>query len=110
MTKTTIEWTDVSWNPIRGCSLVSAGYANCYAMTQAHRFSGEDQPYGGLTELGPRGPCWAQASVELLCAVPDAGQRLAWALELAAACPFRLVANADLAAALLRQVVLVRRG
>lgn len=57
-TLTSIEWTDVSWNPVRGCSLVSAGCANCYAMKQAHRFSGAGQPYAGLTELGPHGPRW----------------------------------------------------
>ena len=57
-TKTSIEWTDVSWNPVRGCSLVSAGCANCYAMKQAHRFSRAGQPYEGLTELGPHGPRW----------------------------------------------------
>lgn len=55
---TTIEWTDVTWNPVRGCSLVSAGCQNCYAMKQAHRFSGPDQPYEGLTEIGTHGPRW----------------------------------------------------
>ena len=55
---TTIEWTDKSWNPVRGCDLVSAGCTNCYAMHFAHRFSGEGQPYEGLTRLGPRGPVW----------------------------------------------------
>ena len=55
---TTIEWTDTVWNPVRGCSLVSAGCANCYAMKQAHRFSGKGKPYEGLTELGPQGPRW----------------------------------------------------
>jgi len=57
-TTTTIQWTDRTWNPVRGCSLVSAGCANCYAMKQAHRFSGAGQPYAGLTELGPHGPRW----------------------------------------------------
>lgn len=57
-TSTSIEWTDVSWNPVRGCSLVSAGCANCYAMKFAHRFSGAGKPYEGLTELGPHGPRW----------------------------------------------------
>lgn len=55
---TTIEWTDATWNPIRGCSLVSAGCKNCYAMKQAHRFSGPGKPYEGLTEIGPHGPLW----------------------------------------------------
>jgi protein gp37 len=46
---TGIEWTDDTWNPIRGCSRVSAGCMNCYAETTAHRFSGEGLPYEGLT-------------------------------------------------------------
>lgn len=53
-----IQWTDVTWNPVRGCSMVSAGCQNCYAMKQAHRFSGKGKPYAGLTEMGPNGPRW----------------------------------------------------
>lgn len=56
--KNSIEWTDVSWNPVRGCSLVSEGCRNCYAMKQAHRFNGPGHPYEGLTEMGPNGPRW----------------------------------------------------
>ncbi len=37
---TTIEWATKTWNPVRGCALVSEGCRNCYAMRQAHRFSG----------------------------------------------------------------------
>lgn len=55
---TKIQWTDRTWNPVRGCSLVSAGCANCYAMKQAHRFSGMGRPYENLTEVGPKGPRW----------------------------------------------------
>jgi len=47
--KTKIEWTDATWNPVRGCTKVSAGCDNCYAMTVAHRFAGPGQPYEGLT-------------------------------------------------------------
>lgn len=36
---TTIEWTDATWNPVRGCSRVSPGCDHCYAMGQAHRFN-----------------------------------------------------------------------
>ena len=36
-TATTIEWTEETWNPVTGCSKVSAGCANCYAETMAHR-------------------------------------------------------------------------
>lgn len=30
-----IEWTDATWNPITGCTLVSEGCRNCYAATLA---------------------------------------------------------------------------
>jgi protein gp37 len=33
-----IEWTDATWNPVRGCTKVSPGCANCYAETFAERF------------------------------------------------------------------------
>ena len=49
--KTKIEWTDASWNPVRGCSRVSEGCRNCYAERQAARFSGPGQPYNGLVAL-----------------------------------------------------------
>lgn len=48
---TTIEWTDRSWNPVRGCSRVSPGCDHCYAMNFAHRFSGAGKPYEGLTTI-----------------------------------------------------------
>lgn len=37
--KTTIEWTDATWNPVRGCSRVSEGCRNCYAERTALRFA-----------------------------------------------------------------------
>ena len=36
----TIEWTDATWNPVRGCSKVSPGCKHCYAETFAERFRG----------------------------------------------------------------------
>lgn len=51
-TNTKIEWTDATWNPLRGCSRVSAGCVNCYAEGVAHRFGGPGQPYEGLTTNG----------------------------------------------------------
>lgn len=48
---TKIEWTDRTWNPVRGCSRVSDGCTNCYAMGQAHRFSGAGKPFEGLTTI-----------------------------------------------------------
>ena len=35
-----IEWTDATWNPVRGCTKVSPGCKNCYAETFAERFRG----------------------------------------------------------------------
>lgn len=35
--KSGIEWTDATWNPIVGCSIVSPGCTNCYAMKMAAR-------------------------------------------------------------------------
>ena len=32
---TSIEWTERTWNPVRGCSIVSPGCVNCYAMKQS---------------------------------------------------------------------------
>src|SRR6202035_4842986 len=47
--KTKIEWTDVTWNPVRGCTKISAGCLHCYAETFAERFRGvRGHPY----ELG----------------------------------------------------------
>ncbi len=41
-----IEWTDATWNPVRGCSKVSPGCANCYAESFAERFRGvKGHPY-----------------------------------------------------------------
>lgn len=49
--KTGIEWTDATWNPLAGCSLVSPGCTNCYAMGHAARLL--DKPgshYEGTTK------------------------------------------------------------
>jgi protein gp37 len=41
MKKTKIEWADVVWNPVTGCTKVSEGCRNCYAEGIARRFWGE---------------------------------------------------------------------
>lgn len=66
-TNTSIEWTDVSWNPIRGCSRVSAGCDNCYAAAVAYRFSGRGKPYEKLATRRNGKPDWT-GSLRL---VPD---------------------------------------
>lgn len=53
MGDTSIEWTDKTWNPVRGCSRVSDGCRNCYAERTAARFCGPGQPYEGLAVQRP---------------------------------------------------------
>lgn len=53
--RSSIEWTDATWNPIRGCSRVSQGCVNCYAESVAARFSGPGQAYEGLIHPKTRG-------------------------------------------------------
>ena len=38
--KSQIEWTQATWNPLAGCTKVSPGCKNCYAIRDAHRMSG----------------------------------------------------------------------
>lgn len=38
--RSTIEWTDATWNPVRGCTKISPGCKHCYAETFAERFRG----------------------------------------------------------------------
>jgi protein gp37 len=38
--RSAIEWTDSTWNPVRGCTKVSPGCKHCYAETFAERFRG----------------------------------------------------------------------
>src|SRR3954469_12281257 len=41
-----IEWTDATWNPLRGCTKISPGCKHCYAQTFAERFRGvKGHPY-----------------------------------------------------------------
>jgi protein gp37 len=41
-----IEWTDATWNPVRGCTKISPGCTHCYAETFAERFRGvQGHPY-----------------------------------------------------------------
>ena len=43
MSKTKIQWTERTWNPVTGCSKVSEGCRNCYAETMAKRLQGMGQ-------------------------------------------------------------------
>ena len=44
--RSSIEWTEATWNPVRGCTKISPGCAHCYAETFAERFRGvKAHPY-----------------------------------------------------------------
>jgi protein gp37 len=47
-----IEWTEATWNPIAGCTVLSPGCTNCYAMRMAHRLAlmGQDK-YRATTRI-----------------------------------------------------------
>lgn len=67
--KSNIEWTDATWNPIVGCSIVSPACTNCYAMPMAARLDrmmpsvrrGDatiPSHYAALTKPSKAGPVW----------------------------------------------------
>ena len=53
-----IEWTESTWNPVRGCTRVSEGCRFCYAERIAARFSGKGLAYEGLARNTKSGPQW----------------------------------------------------
>lgn len=55
----TIEWTDVTWNPVAGCSIASAGCTNCYAMRMAGRLQAmRHAKYEGTTRRSGNRTVW----------------------------------------------------
>lgn len=59
MTETAIEWTDSTWNPVAGCSVMSAGCTNCYAMQMAYRLEAMGvSKYEGLTRKSGSRTVW----------------------------------------------------
>lgn len=59
MAETSIEWTDATWNPVAGCSIVSPGCTNCYAMRMAARLEAMGvEKYRGLTRKSGRRAVW----------------------------------------------------
>jgi protein gp37 len=59
MAETSIEWTDATWNPVAGCSIVTAGCSNCYAMKMAARLNAMGVPkYEGLTRRSGGRSVW----------------------------------------------------
>lgn len=59
MAETQIEWTDATWNPVAGCTVVSAGCTHCYAMEMARRLEAmRVSKYEGLTRKSGGRTVW----------------------------------------------------
>ncbi|MCS6624501.1 DUF5131 family protein [Roseibacterium beibuensis] len=55
----TIEWTDVTWNPVAGCLVITPGCTNCYAMRMAARLEAMGvAKYEGLTRKSGKRYVW----------------------------------------------------
>lgn len=79
--KSAIEWTDATWNPVLGCSYISQGCKNCYAVRSVNRVAGNNSVNKGgtlddLVAKNSSGRLHWTGSVALL---PDRlGQPLHW--------------------------------
>ena len=59
MAETHIEWTDATWNPVAGCSIVTTGCTHCYAMEMAKRLEAMGvEKYAGLTRRSGKRTVW----------------------------------------------------
>lgn len=59
MAETQIEWTDATWNPVAGCSIITSGCTNCYAMEIARRLEAMGhKKYSGLTTKSSKRTVW----------------------------------------------------
>lgn len=77
-TNSKIEWTDATWNPVRGCTKISPGCKHCYAETFAERFRGvPGHPYeqGFDLMLAPHKLCdpltWAKPQMIFVNSMSD---------------------------------------
>ncbi len=58
-TNSAIEWTEATWNPVVGCTVISPGCTNCYAMRMAKRLEAMGQKkYEGTTRISGGRPKW----------------------------------------------------
>lgn len=78
MSLSTIEWTEMSWNPITGCNKVSAGCDNCYAEVMSRRLKamGQKKYQNGFeltlhpdTLLEPKK--WKKSHTVFVCSMSD---------------------------------------
>jgi protein gp37 len=59
MADSSIEWTDATWNPVAGCTIISPGCTNCYAMRMAARLAAMPlEKYQGLTRRSGNRSVW----------------------------------------------------
>ena len=59
MAASDIEWTEATWNPIAGCSILSPGCTNCYAMRMASRLQAMGMTkYAGTTRKSGKRHVW----------------------------------------------------
>jgi protein gp37 len=59
MAESSIEWTDATWNPVAGCTIISPGCTNCYAMRLAARLDAMGMAkYRGLTRKSGQRAVW----------------------------------------------------
>ncbi len=60
MATSAIEWTEATWNPIAGCTIVSPGCTNCYAMRMAARLEAMGHgKYDGTTRRSAGRAVWS---------------------------------------------------
>lgn len=78
MATTSIEWTDKTWNPITGCTKISAGCIHCYANVMANRLQGMNNPKynrGFKLTLHPNDLLeptkWRNPSMVFVCSMSD---------------------------------------
>ncbi len=62
MATSSIEWTEATWNPVAGCTIISPGCTNCYAMRMAARLEAMGtEKYSGLTRKSGTRAVWTGA-------------------------------------------------
>ena len=78
MKTTKIEWTDRTWNPVTGCTKISAGCAHCYAETMARRLKamGVDKYKSGFIPTMHEGVLseplkWKRSHIVFVCSMAD---------------------------------------
>ena len=64
VTECGIEWTEITWNPLRGCLAISPGCVHCYAAAIAAKMAARGKAYEGLAKPTFYGPRWTGEVLE----------------------------------------------